>query len=451
MLNNRDRAKVTELAKEVETVNVINKELYDQYNIMHGLRYRNGTGVLVGLTRIGEVKGYDIVDGEKIPSKGELRYRGYNVFDFVRDIQSTNRFGYEEVTFLLLFGKLPTPKELRYFQELLIEARELPHQYLEDVILKIPSKNIMNKMMCAVLTLYSYDEDPENVDTENVLRQSISLLAKIPMIMAYSYQAKAHYLDGDSLIIHGPDPLHSTAETILHLSRKDSEFTDQEAKLLDLLLVLHAEHGGGNNSAFATHVVTSSGTDTYSAISTAMGSLKGPRHGGANKKVSEMLSYISRNIRSLDNEEDIENILVQIIKGEGFDEKGLIYGMGHAVYTMEDPRSTMLKEEAKKLAAVTGFEDKFEFLQIIERLAGSLLQEKKGLDYPVCSNVDLYAGLVYEMLGVPQELYTPLFAVSRMAGWCAHRLEQIQDPKIIRPAYVTLDANKKYVAMDDRQ
>ncbi len=450
MLNNHDRIKVSELAKEVESVNVLNKELYDQYDIMHGLRYRNGTGVLVGLTRIGEVKGYELIHGEKIPSKGELRYRGYNIFDFVEDIQATNRFGYEEITYLLLFGKLPTPKELRYYQELLLEARQLPHQYLEDVIFKIPSRDIMNKMMCAVLSLYSYDEEPDNVDTENVLRQSIGLLGKISMIMAYSYQAKIHYLDGDSLVIHAPDPRYSTAENILHLTRKDSSFTDQEAKLLDLLLVLHAEHGGGNNSAFATHVVTSSGTDTYSAISTAMGSLKGPRHGGANRKVAEMLSYISRNIRSLNHEEDIKNILVKILKGDAFDKKGLIYGMGHAVYTLEDPRSTLLKRQAQKLAQVTGYEGKFEFLQSIERLAGPLIQEQKGLDYPVCSNVDLYAGLVYEMLGLPQELFTPLFAVSRMAGWCAHRLEQIQDPKIIRPAYVTLDSNKKYVAMKDR-
>ncbi|MCD1146697.1 citrate synthase [Peptoniphilus sp. KCTC 25270] len=448
-MNNTD-ARLREFSQKIIERNSIKKDLYDKYDIRHGLRNSDDTGVLVGITRVGYVSGYDKVDGKKVPAPGDLMYRGYSVADLVHDFQETGRLGYEEVAFLLLFGSLPTKEELSFFQNLLIEAREFPKGYIEDVILKIPGKNIMNKMMRSMLTLYSYDENPENTDTENVLRQSIDLIAKMPIIMSYAYQAKRHYIDGESLVIHYPDKNKCIAPNILHLIRPSSQYTEEEAKLLDLMLILHAEHGGGNNSTFATHVVSSSGTDTYSAIVTGLGSLKGPRHGGANLMVSSMLEDLSSNIRNLHHEGDIEDYLRRILACDAFDNKGLIYGLGHAVYTLNDPRKDMLKEQARTLAEEKGYGDQYHFLELVEEIGGRLLQEKRGIDYPVCGNIDLYSGLVYEMLGVPKDLYTPLFAVSRMAGWCAHRLEQIQDKRIIRPGYVHLNSHKKYQKLENR-
>lgn len=442
--------RLKDLAEGIVARDKIDSALYDKYDIRKGLRNKDGTGVLVGITRIGYVTGYDKVDGKKVATDGDLLYRGYSVHDLVKDFTQADRYGFEETAYLLLFGQLPTKEELTAFNNLLMESRTLPDKYLEDVILRIPGKNIMNKMMRSMLTLYSYDEDPESTDTENVLRQSISLISKVPLLMAYAYQGKKHYIDGQSLVIHYPDQLKGTAQNILHLIRPQSEYTEEEAKILDLMLVLHAEHGGGNNSTFATHVVSSSGTDTYSAIAAALGSLKGPRHGGANLMVANMLEEISSNIRSLDNREDIKDHLEKILAGQAFDGKGLIYGIGHAVYTKTDPRAQMLKDQAKKLAQSKGYLDQFHFLEMVEEIGGKLVQEKNKTDYPVCANIDLYSGLVYEMLGIPKDLYTPLFAASRMAGWCAHRLEQVQDTKIIRPGYVHLNSHKKYLPLEER-
>lgn len=450
MLGEKESKRIKELSDLIRHRNKIDKDLYDKYEIRRGLRNNDGTGVLVGITRVGYVTGYEKKDGKKIVTNGSLLYRGYSLDDLAKDFLNSGRFGFEETTFLLLFGHLPSKEELKFFQSLLIEARELPKNYLEDVILRVPGKNIMNKMMRSLLTLYSYDNNPESNDTENVLRQSISLIAKVPLLMAYSYQAKKHYIDGDSLVIHYPDQYKSTAENILHLIRTRSEYTEQEAKLLDLMLVLHAEHGGGNNSTFATHVVSSSGTDTYSAIATALGSLKGPRHGGANLMVASMLDEVASNIRDLHNGGDIEDYLKRILDGKAFDGRGLIYGIGHAVYTKNDPRTSLLKKLAKKVAQDKGYLNQYQFLELVEEIGGRLLQERKETDYPICANIDLYSGLVYQMLGIPRDLYTPLFAASRMAGWCSHRLEQVQDKKIIRPAYVHLNSHKKYLKLNER-
>ena len=450
MLTQKMDDRLSNLADRIVERDRIHSDLYDKYDIRRGLRNNDGTGVLVGITRIGYVTGYNKVDGKKVPTDGDLLYRGYSIRDLVDDFKENNRYGYEEVAYLLLFGHLPTKEELKLFNALLIESRELPNHYLEDVILRIPGRNIMNKMMRSLLTLYSYDIDPESTDSLNVLRQSISLIAKMPLLMAYAYQAKKHYIDGESLVIHYPDQLKGTAQNILHLIRPQSEYTEEEAKLLDLMLVLHAEHGGGNNSTFATHVVSSSGTDTYSAIATALGSLKGPRHGGANLMVANMLEEISSNIRDLHNKDDIENYLKRILDGQAFDGKGLIYGIGHAVYTKTDPRALMLKEQAKKLAESKGYLDQYYFLELVEEIGGRLVQEKTNAEFPICANIDLYAGLVYQMLRIPKDLYTPLFAASRMSGWCAHRLEQVQDTKIIRPGYVYLNSQKKYLSLEQR-
>ncbi len=450
MLDIKMDHRLDDYAHKITERDYINRELYQKYDVKHGLRYPDGTGVLAGITRIGFVTGYEKKDGKKIPEEGDLLYRGYSVKDMVKDFKENDRFGYEEVAFTLLFGNLPTKKEIAVFKEMLGEERSLPRNYLEDTILKVPGRDVMNKMMRSTLCLYSFDVDPDSTTTSNVLRQSMSLLAKTPLIMAYNYQAKKHYIDGDSLVIHYPDKNMSTAELILHLIRKNSDYTNDEAKMLDLMLTLHAEHGGGNNSTFATHVVSSSGTDTYSAITTALGSLKGPRHGGASLMCSAMLDDIASNVRDIHNEADIEDYLRRILAKQAFDNKGLIYGLGHAVYTLSDPRAELLKQQAKELAEQKGYSDQFNFVRLVESIGGRLLQERNGTSYPLPANIDLYSGLVYQMLGIPRDLYTPLFATARMAGWCAHRLEQVQDTKIIRPAYVHLNSRKKYLSMNDR-
>ncbi|WP_243344204.1 citrate synthase [Anaerococcus sp. AGMB09787] len=441
---------IKKLANYIEKYNSIDKNLYDIYDIKRGLRNKDGTGVLVGITSVGDVSGYKIENGEKTPSEGSLFYRGYSINDLVKDFDESERFGFEEVIYLLLFNKLPCKKDLDFFKEILVEERKLPENFLEDVLLKIPGKNIMNKMMLSMLNLYSYDENPDNLDTLNVLKQSISLISKMPIIMAYSYQAKKHFIDGKSLVIHYPKKEKSIAENILHLIRNEDNYTDLEAKILDLLLIIHAEHGGGNNSAFATHVVSSSGTDTYSAIATGLASLKGPRHGGANLKVSKMLDDIEKNIDNIENKKSIEDYLNKILEKKAFDKKGLIYGLGHAVYTLSDPRAKLLKQKAKELAIEKNFIDKYKFIESVEEIGGKLIQEKYKNPYPACANVDLYSGFVYEILDIEKELYTPLFAISRISGWSAHRLEQIQDNKIIRPAYKSFSKNNKYIKLDER-
>ncbi len=438
------------LADIVQKNSYIDPSLYDLHNVKRGLRNANGTGVLVGITRVGSVIGYELINGVKIPTKGSLFYRGVKMTDIVEGFQHDGRRGFEEVVYLLLFGTLPTSDELASFIDLLETCRDLPTSYKEDVILKIPSTNIMNKLQRTVLTLYSYDENPDDTSIRNVLSQSINLIAKIPLITAYAYQAKRHYFDNQSLILHTPKSGAGTAENILHMIRSDSVYTDAEVDILDLLMVIHAEHGGGNNSAFATHVVSSTGTDTYSAIATAIGSLKGPKHGGANLMVAAMIEDIKAHISDWSNESELENYLTLILTKKAFDKKGLIYGMGHAVYTLSDPRAVVLKKKAEELAILKGLERNFQLISDIERISGKILNQRLGNTNAIAANVDLYSGFVFEMLGIPQELYTPIFAASRMAGWCAHRLEQILDEKIMRPAYVTLGTPINYSPIDKR-
>ncbi len=430
----------------------IDPHAYEKYNVKRGLRNENGSGVLVGLTNVGEVHGYVMDEGEKCSVEGKLSYRGVSVADIVHAAQKEQRPAFEETAYLLLFGDLPTKEELEQFCIALSSQRELPPGFTEDMILKAPSNDIMNKLARSVLASYSYDSKPDKTSLDNMLRQSIELIARFPVMTAYAYNAKIHYYENDSLYIHTPQPNHSTAETVLHLIRKDNQFTRSEADILDLLLVLHAEHGGGNNSAFTTRVVSSSGTDTYSAIAAAIGSLKGPKHGGANEKVMRMMQYLEENLKDRTNEAEVRDMLTKILKKKAFDRTGLVYGMGHAVYTLSDPRAVLLKEQAAKLAKEKGMEEEFEFYSMIERLTPELFCEIKKVDRPLCANIDLYSGLVYQMLGIPQCLYTPLFATSRIAGWCAHRLEEvITGGKIIRPAYKSVTKRRPYIALDDRK
>lgn len=449
-ISDDDLIKLQKYAKIMDEVSYIDPALYEKYDVKRGLRNQNGTGVLVGITRVADVTGYEYRNGKKIPVEGDLSYRGYSIKDLIiSDDMSGNIF--EEICYLLLFNELPNKESLKNFCDILADMRSLPEHYLEDVILKLPSDNIMNAMQRAVLALYTYDDDPNSTDTFNVMKQSLELIARLPVIMAYSYMTKKHYLDKDSLVIHSPKKEYKTAENILHLIRNDSIFTEDEAELLDLMLVLHAEHGGGNNSAFTTHVVSSTGTDTYSVITAALGSLKGPRHGGASIMVTNMIEDMSINLGYKKDEENIRNYLIKILNKEAFDKKGLIYGIGHAVYTISDPRAKILKEKSKNLAKEKGFEEEFEYLQTIERIAGELMMDRNNLAYPLTANIDFYSGFIYKMLNIPKELFIPIFAVSRITGWLAHRIEQLLDTKIVRPAYVTLNKSRKYIRMDERK
>ena len=437
-------------ADEIEKATSIDKEIYEKFSIKRGLRNKNGTGVLVGVTKVGDVSGYEIKDGKKIPAQGELFYRGYPLTAMVRDIENSQRLGFEEVIYLLLFDKLGKEKELEYFKKVLAQNRKLPAYFIEDAILKVPGADIMNKMMRAMLALYTYDENPDGTDSLNVLRQSLSLISKIPLLAIYSYQVKIHKFDNKSLVIHNPDPEKSIAENILAMLRVDQKYTREEAVILDLLLIIHAEHGGGNNSAFATHVVSSSGTDSYSAMAAGLASLKGPRHGGANIKVVNMIDNIKENIKDEENREEIKAYLEKILDKKAFDGEGLIYGLGHAVYTLSDPRALILKEKARELAKIKGREKDFAFVENIEKIGQELIMEKCKSPYPPCANVDLYSGLVYDMLKIPRELFLPIFAIARTVGWQAHRLEQIADKKIIRPAYKSLSDRKEYIDLEKR-
>jgi len=446
-----DTTLLNELTRNAEKMNRIPQELYQKYSVKRGLRNDDGTGVLVGLTEIGDVHGYIIDEGQIVPVDGRLEYRGINVNDITRGFQAEKRYGFEEVCYLLLFGTLPTSLQLRQFTTLLGENRALPNGFTENMILKAPSREIVNKLARSVLVCYSYDPNPDDLSLKNVLRQSIELIARFPTMAAYGYQAKSHYFDGKSLFIHRPQKDLCTSENLLHLVRADSKFTHLEAETLDLALVLHAEHGGGNNSSFTTHVVTSTGTDTYSAIAAAVGSLKGPLHGGANLKVLEMMEDIKGAVKDWQNEEQLASYLAKILRKETFDGQGLIYGIGHAVYTLSDPRAVLLKGKAKELAAVKGRSEEYDLYEHVARLAPEVFKQVKNSSKVVSPNVDFYSGFVYEMLDLPRELYTPIFCVARIAGWCAHRIEElISGGRIIRPAYRNVLHNKEYVPIEQR-
>jgi len=429
----------------------IEPELYTRYNVKRGLRNSDGTGVLVGLTEIGDVHGYILDEGEKTPDEGRLRYRGIDIREIVDAFDTEKRFGFEEICFLLLFGKLPSKNELERFDELLKQRRILPPNFTEDIILKVPSTDIMNKLAMSVLASYSFDPKPEDTSIENVLIQCIDLIARFPVIVAYSYQAKNYYQNHKSLRIHFPKNELSTAENLLHMVRSDSGYTRLEAEILDLSLVLHAEHGGGNNSTFAVHVVTSSGTDIYSSIAAAVGSLKGPKHGGANIKVMEMMENIKSNVKNWNDDKEISQYLAKLLRKEAFDCSGLIYGLGHAVYTISDPRSILLKQKAIELASQKGMEDELNLYFNIERLAPEVFYSERGDSKVISANVDFYSGFVYKMLNIPPELYTPIFAVSRMAGWAAHVIEEIvSGGRIMRPAYKSVAGKEKYIPLNER-
>ena len=426
-------------------------ELYATYDVKRGLRNANGTGVLVGLTRIGDVVGYTIEDGKKVAVPGKLLYRGYDVANLIQDAESHDQFGYEQCVYLLLFGKLPTQAELDEFKLLLGSMRNLPQNFTEDMIMKAPSRDIMNKLARGVLASYSYDANPEDRSIQTILRQCLELVARFGTLVAYAYQAKRRFYDGKSMYIHNPAPDRSTAENLLRLIRSDKTYTPLEAKILDLALILHAEHGGGNNSSLTIHVVSSADTDTYSAVGAAVGSLKGRRHGGANIRVREMMDDIKANVKDWSNEGEIRAYLQKIARKEAFDRTGLIYGLGHAVYTVNDPRATILRERAEVLAKEKGLLEEFNLHRIIERVAPEVVYELHGDGKRICANVDFYSGFVYEMLNIPRELFTPVFAVSRIAGWSAHRIEEIvAGSRIYRPAYKNVGEPRAYLPIAGR-
>lgn len=428
----------------------INQELYAEYDVKRGLRDSNGKGVLTGLTEIADVVATCFSNGVKIPCDGKLYYQGYDVQELVKSYEK-RRFAFEEATYLLLFGDLPNEAQLKSFIDILTSLEELSGNFIRDVIMKAPSANIMNTLQRCVLTLYSYDEKPDDISVPNVLRQSLQLIGKIPLISVYSYHAYRHLHYGENLVIRTPDKNMSMAENILQMLRPDGEFTELEAKVLDIALVLHAEHGGGNNSTFTNHVVTSSGTDTYSAVAASIASLKGPRHGGANLKVQQMFEDIKEHVTDLTDEEELREYLKRILNKETFDQAGLIYGMGHAVYTESDPREVVLKGYAERLSVEKGLHEEFEFYDRVERIAAEVIAGHRRLFKPICANVDFYSGFVYSMLGIPQELFTPIFAISRISGWSAHRLEELVNKgKIIRPAYKFVGVHKKFCDIEER-
>lgn len=425
-------------------------EYYKKYDVKRGLRDSDGKGVLTGLTEISDVCAYDTVNGEKVPAEGKLYYQGYDVRDLLKNSEN-KRFLFEETTYLLLFGELPTKEQFESFLGIMSSLEELTGQFIRDVILKAPSENIMNALQKSVITLYSYDQDPDSIEIPNVLRQSLQLICKLPLISVYAYYAYQHMEYGKSLLIRTPKKEYSIAENILYMLRSDGQFTELEARVLDTALVLHAEHGGGNNSTFTDHVVTSSGTDTYSAIAASISSLKGPRHGGANLKVLEMFDDLKNNVSEWEDENELRSYLMGILNKERFDGSGLIYGLGHAVYTLSDPREVILKKFAEKLSDEKGCRKEFELYDRVERLGKECIAQKRKLFKPVCANVDFYSGFVYSMLGIPRELFTPIFAVSRISGWSAHRLEELVNKgKIIRPAYRFVGIHKEYADIENR-
>ncbi len=442
---------IVELSKLSEEADIIENDLFIKYDVKRGLRDLNGKGVLTGLTRISEIIAKKNVDGKEVPADGEIYFRGYDVHQLIDGAVKDNRFAFEECAYLLLFDKLPTGKELFEFEKLLGIYKSLPPSFVRDVIMKAPSRDMMNTLARSVLTLYSYDDHADDVSLPNVLRQSLQLISMFPMLSIYGYHAYNHYHEGNSLIIHPPKEELSTAETILYLLRPDSQYTELEAKLLDICLVLHMEHGGGNNSSFTTHVVSSSLTDTYSVIAAAIGSLKGPRHGGANIKVVHMFDDIEANVKDWKDEDEVRAYLDKILNKEAFDKAGLIYGIGHAIYSKSDPRAVILKSFVEKLAVEKGKEDELALYQMVERIAPELIAGERTMYKGVSANVDFYSGFVYRMLGLPEELYPTIFAIARIVGWSAHRMEELaNNGKIIRPAYMAIEPRKVYNEMENR-
>ena len=440
-----------ELCKALRNNHRINPNLYVEYDVKRGLRDSAGKGVLTGLTEVSDVTGYNLINGRNIPAEGRLYYQGINVNDLVHGLGS-KKFGFEETIFLLLFGRLPKEEELKRFLGIMFELESLSGRFVRDVVMKASNSNIMNAMQRCILTLYTYDDNPEDISVENVLRQSLELIAKMPLIAVYSYHAYRHFRKDETLLIRNPEKGRSLAENLLLMLRPNGQYTELEAKVLDIALVLHAEHGGGNNSTFTTHVVTSSGTDTYSSTAASIGSLKGPRHGGANLKAQKMFDDIKASVKDWDNEDEIRLYLRKILNKEAFDHSGLIYGMGHAVYTLSDPREKLLKSFAEKLAKEKGLENEFALYDRVERLAKEEIMTHRKMFKPVCANVDFYSGFVYTMLGIPEELFTPIFAIARIAGWSAHRLEELLNAgKIIRPAYKYVGHHTEFYARDERE
>ncbi|MCR5212960.1 MAG: citrate/2-methylcitrate synthase [Eubacterium sp.] len=429
----------------------IDQTLYEKYDVKRGLRDSDGRGVLTGLTEISDVSGFRIDgDGNRIPIPGELYFQGYDVRQLVEGFRGS-KHGFEETIFLLLFGELPTEIELNEFMQILGSMRPLPENFNRDVIMKAPSRNIMNVLERCVLTLYSYDDDPDDISVQHVLAQSLGLIARFPVIAAYGYQSYRHKFLDASLVIHRPKAEYSTAENILRLLRSDPVFTDLEAEVLDICLVLHAEHGGGNNSTFTTHVISTTGTDTYSTVAGSLGSLKGPRHGGANLKVQQMMADLIQNVKDTENDSQIKAYLTKLLNKEAFDHAGLIYGMGHAIYSLSDPRAEILKEYARLLSEAEGYKKEFELYDRVERIAKELIMQFRDMKKPVCANVDFYSGFVYSVLKIPVELYTPMFAIARIAGWSAHRIEELVNKgKIIRPAYKYVGDHREYLPMEER-
>ncbi len=441
--------KLTELCKENSQIDL---SLYGKYDVKRGLRDINGNGVLAGLTEISEINSFKNVNGVKTPCEGKLYYRGIDVEDLTKGFLSEKRMGFEETTYLLLFGTLPTSDELKSFQELLRSQQSLPKNFVRDVVMKAPSRDMMNTLSRSVLTLYSYDPMADDISLPNVMRQCLNLIAVFPMLSVYGYQAYNHYTKGKSLYIHNPDKKLSTAENILRMLRPDKKYTQFEATILDLALVLHMEHGGGNNSSFTTHVVTSSGTDTYSAIAAALGSLKGPKHGGANIKVVNMFADMKKNVHDWEDEDEVSEYLKALLHKEAFDKRGLIYGMGHAVYSISDPRAKLFKGFVERLAKEKGRENDYKLYSLVEKLAPKVIAEERHIYKGVSANVDFYSGFVYSMLELPTELFTPMFATARIVGWSAHRMEElINTNKIIRPAYMAVKEKEEYVPLHERK
>jgi len=450
-LENFEEKMVNELSIKAEKTSFINPELFSKYNVKRGLRDLDGKGVLVGLTEIGEVHSYILDEDEMIPVPGRLNYRGIDIRDIVDGFIGDDRYGFEETCYLLLFGNLPDKNSLKEFEKLLVLNQTLPEDFARGMIMSSPSKDIMNVLARNVLDLYSFDDDADNTSIKNVLKQCLRLIACFPSLAVYGYQAFSHYHGNQSLYIHSPRPDLSIAENILYMLRPDSKFTKLEAKLLDLALVLHAEHGGGNNSSFVTHVVTSTGTDTYAVMAAALGALKGPKHGGANIKVVQMFEDMKENLKDWKDPEEIRSFLTKIIKKEAFDKSGLIYGMGHAVYSISDPRAVIFKEYVAQLAKEKGLEDEYNLYAKVEEMAPEIIGKGNTMRKIVSANVDFYSGFVYRMLGIPDEMFTPIFAISRIAGWSAHRIEEIVNAgKIIRPAYKSVAKRRDYTAMDER-